>query len=151
VSNLKKRNFEILKDRISGLTTAKTASKHGLSGKSISNIVKRQLEKIAEHDHEFQRRLGSLHQTPEESENNAKTLASKFVTLQKSEDYYKKQEILKDKEIEKLKIELNSMRKVNKSLSEKHQALERSIRNGTRIDYAMEYEKVKSNLNKYRG
>lgn len=148
--NIKERNFNILRDKISGMTIVKIAEKYSLSHTTISNVLNAQLSKVAEFDFNFTRRTESLQSLLESSEENAKLLAEKCYKLENEKlSYSENIEKLEKKlsryksEVSALKLQLSSFEsEIAKLMVLKEENIIRKHRS--------EYENIKTNINKYR-
>ena len=150
MSNIKERNFNILRDKISGMTVVKIAEKYSLSSTSITNIINAQLSKVAEFDFNFERRIGGLLSSLESSEENARVISGKCQMLEKENSRL-------NKSIEKFKIDL--LRAKSEIVFLKSQ-LEASELENSRLlvlkeedvskRHRKEYEKMKNSIAKFK-
>ena len=78
LEDLKKRNFNIIQKRLSGLSVVNIAEEYSLTTSSIHGIIKTQLSKIADYDYEFERRLGELVKSNKDNDAHATSLSEKL-------------------------------------------------------------------------
>lgn len=146
----KSRNFRILEEKLDGLSVPELSEKYDLSKSSIYNIINSQKAKIADYDNEYKRRLMSLTESLEESEENSKYLAEEIRSLKVHNKYLDTELNLKENENRVLRDQVLALSRSGKELSDKVKTLERAIKSGKSAAYVKEYENIKESFNKYR-
>ena len=149
-SDKQQRNFNIRRDRLSGHSYAQLGKDYELSRTQLANIIQSQLAKIADFDHECCRRFLSLSAALEESERHSRRLAATARNLEYQNDYLSTTLALREKELKAACVEAKGLRRMNKDLSEKLRLIEQASHNPASLRQAVEYEKVKANIKKFR-
>jgi|TARA_R100000687_G_C6376529_1_gene130525 chromosome segregation ATPase len=147
---LQARNFAILKDKISGLTYAALEAKYGLCRQSLCTIITRQKAKVAEWDSEYQRRLGSLKQHSEDSEEQAKALARQLDANRVELEMFKKQARQDKETIRTLESTIGSLRESMSDQQKRIRQLEEALASHKTTMFYAQHEAIKDNMNRYR-
>ena len=150
MTEIKRRNFQILKDRAGGAKTSEVAEKYGLTKQSIYQITKVQLAKIADYDCEFARRLSCLKQALDESEANAKFLAAQFKVAEDEKKRFAQEYVRQERALARSNSEIQHLRKEVDTLKEQINRL-LALRAEDRARLAQEqFEQVKKNITLFR-
>lgn len=150
MTEIQRRNFQILKDRLAGNKASKIAEKYGLTKQTVYQITSAQLAKVADYDCEFVRRLSRLQEALDESEANAKFLAAQFKTVEEEKTRFVRALERKDRALARSESEIRHLRNEVDELKERVKSLI-ALREEDRARLARDqFEQVKKNMTLFR-
>ena len=148
--DIEERNLAILIEKIEGKGNADLARRYKLSTTTIANILKKQIQKVAEFDVAAIAEVKRLTRVLEKSKHETEELAKSLSVEKRKHKLFRERHTDCGVSIKRMKIRVDSLNQKISNLEDQLSAAKKALKTQDLFRESLQYNRVRSNINKFR-